>query len=258
MKSILFFRVFLVLLLISSSVSSQERPLEQEKEAAGMSEIRVPQPESVVPGVDFCDQSCGAPSDAIILFDGKDLSHWESVNGGKAEWPVHEGVFTVDKKKGNIRTVKEFRDFQLHIEWQIPEELEGTEQSRGNSGIFLQGMYEIQVLDGFNNPTYYAGCAGSIYKQSPPLANVTRKPGKWNVYDIIYTAPTFKKDGTYRTYPYVTVILNGVIIQNHTRILGETVNAEIKEHGNGPIILQAHRDPTATNVSFRNIWIREL
>ena len=220
-----------------------------------------PQPTVVTPGKVPCSQPTPAPSDAIILFDGKDLSQWESVNGGEAKWPVADGVVTVEKRLGNIRTKQKFRDFQLHIEWRSPANVEGTSQSRGNSGVFLQGIYEIQVLDSYQNPTYWGGHAGSIYKKAAPLVNATNPPGEWNVYDIIYTAPTFRKDGTYRTYPYVTVIHNGVLIQNNLRI-NESLNSAgiptVREHGDGPILLQAHRDGTTTEVSFRNIWIREL
>ena len=202
-----------------------------------MSEFYEPVPPVVTPGTDLKGGGFTAPSDAIVLFDGKGLSAWESVKGGAAEWDVHDGVFTVN-----------------------PTNITGESQSRGNSGIFLQGMYEVQVLDCYNNPTYVNGQTGSIYKQSIPLANAMRKPGEWNVYDIIYTAPTFKEDGSYRTHPTVTVIQNGVVLQNHTTILGTTEwigFPQVKKHGAGPIILQSHGDPSEP-ISFRNIWIREL
>ena len=211
-----------------------------------MSEFYEPVPPVVTPGTDLKGGGFTAPSDAIVLFDGKDLSAWESVKGGAAEWDVHDGVFTVNKKKGDIQTKQKFNDFQMHIEWQVPTNITGESQSRGNSGIFLQGMYEVQVLDCYNNPTYVNGQTGSIYKQSIPLANAMRKPGEWNVYDIIYTAPTFKEDGSYRTHPTVTVIQNGVVLQNHTTILGTTEwigFPQVKKHGAGPIILQSHGDP---------------
>lgn len=201
-----------------------------------MSEFYEPVPPVVTPGTDLKGGGFTAPSDAIVLFDGKDLSAWESVKGGAAEWDVHDGVFTVNKKKGDIQTKQKFNDFQMHIEWQVPTNITGESQSRGNSGIFLQGMYEVQVLDCYNNPTYVNGQTGSIYKQSIPLANAMRKPGEWNVYDIIYTAPTFKEDGSYRTHPTVTVIQNGVVLQNHTTILGTTEwigFPQVKKHGAG-------------------------
>lgn len=198
-----------------------------------------------------------APSDAIVLFDGTDLSaEWVGRNG-VPEWKVEDGAFTVTAGTGEIRTKREFNDFQLHIEWREPEGIQGTSQGRGNSGVFLQGRYEIQVLDSYQNETYRAGHAGSIYKQHEPLVNAMRAPGQWNVYDIIYTAPTFKADGTYRTHPYVTVLLNGVLIQNNTIILGTTEYIgfpQQKAHGAGPISLQDHGNP----VSFRNVWIRPL
>ncbi len=225
-----------------------------------MSEFYEPVPPVVTPGVELAGGGFTAPSDAIILFDGKDLSQWESVKGGPAEWIVEDGVITVDKQKGDIQTKQKFESFQLHIEWRIPENITGEGQARGNSGIYLQGMYEIQVLDCYNNETYVNGEAGSVYKQTAPLVNAMRKPGEWNVYDIIYTAPTFKKDGSYRTYPSVTVIQNGVVLQNNTMILGTTEYIgfpQVKAHGAGPILLQSHGDPSEP-ISFRNIWIREM
>lgn len=232
----------------------------QEQMTPGMSEFYKPVVPIVAPGAEISGGGFTAPSDAIVLFDGKDLSAWENTQGGAAEWTVKNGVMTVDKSKGDIRTKEKFDNFQLHIEWQIPKDIQGEGQARGNSGVYLQGMYEIQVLDSYNNSTYVNGQAGSIYKQSAPLANAMRKPGEWNVYDIIYTAPTFKEDGTYRTYPYVTVIQNGVVLQNHTMILGTTEYIgfpQVKQHGAGPILLQSHGDPSKP-ISFRNIWLRKL
>lgn len=230
---------------------------EQERMRPGMSEYWTPQPKVVTPGI---QATSSAPSDAIILFDGKDLSQWESAKGGAAEWDVHDGVFTVNKPKGDIQTKEKFGSYQLHIEWCIPEGITGTSQVRGNSGVFMQGMYEVQVLDCYNNETYVNGMTGSIYKQTPPLANAMRKPGEWNVYDIIYTAPVFNENGTYKYRPYVTVIHNGVVLQNHTEILGTTEYIgfpQVKQHGDGPIILQSHGDPSAP-ISFRNIWLRKM
>jgi len=234
----------------------QQMPMEP-----GMSEYWTPQPKIVTPGNTTSNAFISAPSDAIVLFDGKDLSQWKSAeDGGKAKWVVHDGVFTVDKKTGDILTNKDFGDFQLHIEWQVPVYITGESQSRGNSGIYLQDKYEIQVLDNYNNKTYVNGQAASVYKQSPPLVNAMRRPGEWNVYDIIYTAPTFSEDGRYRTHPTVTVIHNGVLVQNNTIILGTTEYIgfpKVIPHGKGPIRLQSHGDPSEP-ISFRNIWIREL
>jgi len=241
--------------------NAQEQYPQQAPMKPEMSEYWTPQPKVVSPGNTTSNAFISAPSDAIVLFDGKDLSQWKSAKDeGAAKWKVHNGVFTVDKKAGDILTKKEFGDFQLHIEWQVPENIDGKSQARGNSGIFLQDKYEIQVLDNYDNPTYVNGFVGSVYKQSPPLVNPIRKPGEWNVYDIIYTAPTFTKDGKYRTYPTVTVLLNGVIVQNNTTIVGTTEYIgfpKVVPHGKGPLRLQAHGDPSAP-ISFRNIWIREL
>lgn len=222
------------------------------------SEFYAPQPPKVTPG-DITTNS--APSDAIVLFDGKDLSMWVGDNGEASKWIVNgDGTMTVNKKDGNIRTKDYFRDFQLHIEWCVPEDIDGEGQARGNSGVFLQGVYEVQILDNYNNETYVNGMAASLYKQNAPLVCPIRKPGEWNVYDIIYTAPTFKADGTYRTHPFVTVLFNGVLVQNNTMLVGTTEYIgfpAVKEHGDGPIILQMHGDPSKA-ISFRNIWIRNL
>lgn len=229
----------------------------QEPMTPGMSEYWIPQPKIVTPG-DIKTNS--APSDAIILFDGKDLSAWENTKGEPAQWTVHDGVFTVNKATGDIRTKQKFNNYQLHIEWRVPENISGSSQGRGNSGVFMQGMYEVQILDCYNNETYVNGQTGSIYKQTPPLANAMRKPGEWNVYDIIYTAPIFKKDGTYRVPPRITVIQNGIVLQNNTTILGTTEYIgfpKVTPHGAGPIVLQSHGDPSEP-ISFRNIWLREL
>lgn len=239
------------------NIHAQKQYPEPEKMTAAMSEYWTPQPKVVTPG-DIETQS--APSDAIVLFDGKDLSAWENLKGGPAEWIVSKGVFTVNKEAGDIQTKQKFNNYQLHIEWRIPKNISGSSQGRGNSGVFMQGQYEIQVLDCYNNETYVNGQTGSVYKQTPPLANAMRKPGEWNVYDIIYTAPIFKEDGTYRVPPRVTVIQNGIVLQNNTTILGTTEYIgfpKVVKHGDGPIILQSHGDPSEP-ISFRNIWLREL
>lgn len=240
------------------NISAQEKKYPQpEAMSPGMSEYWTPQPKIVTPG-DIKTNS--APSDAIVLFDGKDLSAWENTKGEPAQWTVHDGVVTVNKKAGDIRTKQKFENCQLHIEWCVPENITGSGQGRGNSGVFMQGLYEVQVLDCYNNETYVNGQTGSIYKQTPPLANAMRKPGEWNVYDIIYSAPIFKEDGTYRVPPRITVIQNGVVLQNNTTILGTTEYVgfpRVTPHGAGPIILQSHGDPSEP-ISFRNIWLREL
>ena len=260
MKNILLkISLLAVFCLLGMSVFAQTKFPEPERMRAGMSEFWLPQPAIVTPG-DI--QTNSAPSDAIVLFDGKDLSAWQSSSTkGAAEWTVNgDGTFTVDKQKGDIQTKQSFENYQLHIEWCIPVNITGESQSRGNSGVFMQGKYEIQVMDSYQNPTYSNGQAGSVYKQSRPLVNAMRKPGEWNVYDIIYQAPVFKEDGTYRIPPTVTVIHNGVVVQNHTTILGTTEYIGfpvVAKHGPGPISLQSHGDPSEP-ISFRNIWIREL
>ncbi|MCQ2239278.1 MAG: DUF1080 domain-containing protein [Bacteroidaceae bacterium] len=236
---------------------AEKKPVRMTHE---MSEYFEPIPTKVTPG-DILTHT--APSDAIVLFDGKNLDAWKSGRpnvDGPAEWPVHDGVFTVDKKKGDIITKQSFTNYQLHIEWCIPENITGKDQARGNSGIYMQDKYEIQVLDSWDNPTYVNGQAGSVYKQYPPMVNPCRKPGEWNVYDIIYTAPVFKADGSYLYHPRVTVIFNGVVVQNNTMILGTTEwigFPKVAAHGAGPIRLQSHGDPSEP-ISYRNIWIREL
>lgn len=238
------------------SVNAQEKEYPQPgKMTPNMSEFWTPQPPVVTPGAPF---TIPAPSDAVILFDGTNLNAWKSSrSGGEAQWTVKDGAFTVAPRTGDIETKQHFNSFQLHIEWTAPSVVKGESQGRGNSGIFLQGMYEVQILDCYENETYSNGQTGSIYKQTRPLANVMRKPGEWNVYDIIYNAPVFKEDGSYRTAPTVTVIHNGVVLQNHTTILGTTEYIgfpQVTPHGAGPIKLQDHGDL----VNFRNIWIREL
>ncbi len=197
------------------------------------------------------------PSDAIVLFDGKDLSQWQSDKGGAAQWEVSEGVATVNGT-GSIATKEGFGDCQLHIEWASPAEVKGSGQGRGNSGVYLSGRYEVQVLDSYNNKTYYHGQAGAIYKQHAPLVNVCRPPGEWQVYDIIYHAPRFDNDGVLTKPGTVTVLQNGVLIQDHVEIMGLTGPAgapKYKAHPlKAPLALQDHHNP----VRYRNIWIREL
>lgn len=246
-------------LLIFTQAFAQEipKPLPMKP---GMTEFWEPEIGVVTPGDHQDNAFISAPSDAIVLFDGKDLSEWKDKDGNEAKWTVHDGVFTVKKGTGDITTKKEFEDFQLHVEFQIPEDITGTSQARGNSGIFLQNRYEVQVLDNYKNRTYANGQVGSIYKQSRPLVNPMRPPGSWNVYDIIYTAPRFKEDGSLFSKATVTVILNGVVVQNHTTILGTTEYIGLPDyeaHGKAPIKLQDHGDPSEP-ISFRNIWIREM
>jgi hypothetical protein len=221
-----------------------------------MTEIWDPEVPVITPGATPPD----APSDAIVLFDGVDIGReWTNGNGGEPGWKVEDGCVTVVKGQGGIKTKRVFEDFQLHIEWRSPSEVEGTSQGRGNSGVFLQERYEVQVLDNYDNRTYRNGQAGSIYKQHAPLVNACKAPGEWQTYDIIYTAPRFNDDDTYFTPPTVTVLHNGVLVQNNVKMRGPTEyigipEYSVKKHGPGSITLQDHGNP----VSFRNIWIREL
>jgi len=210
------------------------------------------EPVVVTPGLTSADP----PSDAIVLFDGTDLSHWWGRNGKEPKWQVDNGILTVVKKTGSIVSKENFGDCQLHIEWRTPSVVVGDGQKRGNSGIFLQGRYEVQVLDSYNNKTYFDGQAGAIYKQHAPLVNVCRKPGEWQTYDIIYSAPRFEKDGAVAKAAFVTVLQNGVLVQNHVKIKGNTSGKlqKYKKHGDAPLMLQDHGNP----VSYRNIWIRRL
>ncbi len=227
-------------------------------------EVWTPEPKKITPGKTNAD----APSDAIVLFDGKNLNEWVSTKdtAQPAKWKVSKGVITVDKSTGNIQTKRRFTNYQLHLEWKIPENITGTGQARGNSGVFLASTgpgddgYEIQVLDGYNNTTYVNGQTGSVYKQSIPLANVCKKPGEWQSYDIIWAAPIFNEDGSVKSAARVTVLHNGVVVQNNFELKGVTVyigQPSYKKHGAAPIKLQAHGDPSEP-ISYRNIWIREL
>jgi hypothetical protein len=213
---------------------------------------------------------CGAPpSDAIILFDGKNEDEWVSAQDHTpAQWVVVDGTLMVKKASGvgNIETKRRFKNYQLHVEWKIPENITGSGQGRGNSGVFLASTgpgddgYELQVLDSYNNTTYVNGQAASIYKQSAPLVNPNRKPGEWQTYDIAWTAPTFNDDGSLKTPAYVTVLFNGVLVQNHFELKGQTLyigKPFYKKYDSAPIKLQAHGDHSEP-LSFRNIWVREL
>lgn len=226
-------------------------------------EIWTPVPKSL----DYSVLYSTAPPDAIVLFDGNDLKEWVSVRDrSDAKWTIVNGFLTVNKGTGNIQTKRAFKDYQLHIEWKIPENITGEGQARGNSGLFLASTgggddgYELQILDSYNNRTYSNGQAGSIYKQFIPLVNASKKPGEWQAYDVIWTAPKFNSEGTLISPARVTVLHNGVLIHNNVELKGETVyigRPEYKQHGPLPIKLQDHGDPSEP-ISFRNIWIREL
>src|SRR5438309_4241629 len=200
-----------------------------------------------------------APSDATVLFDGKDLSQWVSMDGKPTKWITRDGYMECVKGSGYVRTLENFGDCQLHIEWATPTPGEGEGQGRGNSGVFFGlDRYEVQVLDSYGNKTYSDGSAGAIYGQYPPLANVSMPPGQWQTYDIIYSAPRFDSEGKLVTPVHLTVLHNGVVIQNHVRLTGPTSwleRAPYQPHPEKqPLSLQDHGNP----VRFRNIWVREV
>ena len=224
-----------------------------------MTQVWEPVPPIVTPGA-ACATAGTAPSDAIILFDGSSLAAWRNSRGGDATWDIRDGAVYVNREAGDIETRQHFESFQMFIEWRIPVDVQGSCQGRGNSGIFIQNRYELQILDSYNNTTYVNGQAGSIYKQTPPLVNAMRPPGEWNTFNIIYTAPTFRADGSFRTPPMITVFHNDVLIHDNTIIQGTTEwigLPQVRPHGPGPIRLQMHGSMNSP-VSFRNIWIREL
>ncbi len=248
---------FCGVLILQGALAQGARPTPQE------TEVWDPQARVVTPGA----SDAAPPSDAIVLFGGTDLSQWESDrDGSPAGWTVADGVMTVNKSAGNIQTRRSFTNYQLHLEWKIPADITGADQARGNSGLFLattgkgDNGYELQILDSYNNRTYSNGQAGSIYKQSIPLVNAARKPGLWQSYDVVWTAPTFAADGRLQSPARVTVFHNGVLVQNHFALTGDTryIGRPVyTAHGASPIRLQAHGDPSAP-ISFRNIWVRDL
>ncbi len=216
-----------------------------------------PNPPVVAPGETFSHQA-PAPADATVLFDGKDLSKWQGGKDGKAPWKVENGYFEVVKGTGDIQTKEKFANFQLHFEWSAPNPPKGDSQGRGNSGLFLHGLYEVQVLDVYNNKTYADGQAGGLYGMWPPLQNAMKKPGEWNTYDVIFEGPLFGDDGKVTRKASVTVIHNGVVLHHKQEFNGPSGHRNtpnyFKYDGTGPIRLQDHGDP----VRFRNIWIRPL
>jgi hypothetical protein len=221
-----------------------------------------PHPRVATPGA----QPGQPPSDASVLFDGKDLSRWTSaklgtaavtVNSSPAPWKVHDGYFDVVPGTGDIATKEKFGDVQLHLEWMEPPDVKGVSQDRGNSGVFLMGLFEIQVLDSYNSRTYADGQAGALYGQWPPLVNAVRKPGEWQTYDIAFEAPRFSGEKLARPAS-MTVFLNGVLLHNHKEAIGPTVYRQVPKYTagppEGPVVLQDHRHP----VRYRNIWLRRL
>ncbi len=215
-----------------------------------------PMPRVVDPGP--APAPAPVPSDAIVLFGGKDLSEWTTSKGAPAKWAVRDGYMEVVKDTGSIRTKRGFGDCQLHVEWATPSPAVGEDQDRGNSGVFLMDLYEVQVLDSYNSKTYADGMAAAIYGQYPPLVNASRRPGEWQTYDIFFHAPRFDPAGTLTSPARMTVVHNGVLVQDNEELTGPTAHKArppYKAHADKlPISLQDHGHP----VRYRNIWIREL
>ncbi len=239
-------RIVYLLLFVVPVATAQEWPPE-------LTEVWDPEPRMVTPG-----DGTAPPSDAIVLFDGTSLDAWESArDGSAAKWIVADGAMTVAPRTGDLRTKERFGDIQLHIEFRTPAEVSGEGQGRGNSGVFLQGRYEVQVLDSYGNRTYSNGQVASIYKQHLPMVNAARPPGAWQTYDIFYRAPVFAPDGEVVRKATVTVVHNGVLVQLDAEIQGGTTYTGLPKyepHGDGPIELQDHGNP----VSYRNVWVRRL
>jgi hypothetical protein len=253
-------RILTLALLATTTALCAQQPAPKHQDT----EIYEPVPPVVTPGA----TNSAAPSDAIVLFNGSNLDQWVTAQDkSPATWVVADGIMTVNKNGGgSIETKRSFKNYQLHVEWRVPTNITGSDQARGNSGVFLASTgtgdagYELQILDSYNNKTYVNGQAGSIYKQGIPLANPNRKPGEWQTYDIIWTAPIFNPDGSVKTPAYVTVLFNGVLVQNHFELKGETLYVGqpfYKKYDTAPIKLQAHGDKSEP-ISFRNIWVREL
>jgi len=262
-----------IALVGSAACLNAQSPANSQSAPAQTTSTPAPKPEETevwepVPAVVTPGATCTAPpSDAIVLLDGKNLDEWVSIRDkSQAQWILSGDAMTVNKSGGGIETKRSFKNYQLHLEWKIPENITGSGQARGNSGVFLASTgpgddgYELQVLDNYNNKTYVNGQAGSIYKEGIPLANANRKPGEWQTYDVAWTAPTFNADGSLKTPAYVTVFFNGIIVQNHFQLTGQTLyigKPFYKAYTAAPIKLQAHGDKSEP-ISFRNIWVREL
>lgn len=245
---------------VSSARGADEAKPAAAKDGYEVHDATRPQPAVVTPGTSSTQETPGkAPSDAVVLFDGKDLSKWSSdKDGGEAPWTVEDGQLIVAFGKGNIRTKDEFRDTQLHLEFWHPADIQGKSQGRGNSGVFFMGMYELQVLDNYNAETYADGMVGSSYGQFPPLVNAARPPGQWQAYDVIFRAPRYEGEKVVKP-ARMTVLLNGVVVQDNIELLGPTKHKQLTSYPpshpeKGPIKLQDHGHP----VRFRNIWAREL
>ena len=243
-----YFVIVTSIVIFSSTILSDDKKLNPED-----TEIWKPEPSIVIPAEDSMP-----PSDAIILFDGSNLSQWQHKNGDDASWSIENGAFTVVDGSGDLQTKVSFTDIQLHLEWKTPIKISGEGQNRGNSGVFFQKRYEFQVLDSYNNRTYSNGQAASIYKQHIPLVNASKKPGEWQSYDVIFEAPVFNSDKTLQQPAFITVFHNGVLVHNHVKLDGPTLYSGVPQYTahpkKQPLLLQDHQEP----VSYRNIWIRNL
>lgn len=224
--------------------------------------LKQPQPPIVTPGTASTQDTPGsAPSDAVVLFDGTNLDNWKSTKeDGVMRWRIEDGAMMPTKDSGMIQSKQEFGSCQLHVEFATPAEVEGEGQGRGNSGVFLMGTYEVQILDSYENTTYPDGQAAALYGRSKPLVNASRKPGEWQTYDIIFHRPVFEGDEVVKRATF-TVLHNGVLVQDHVELTGGTgwrgpyAVSDYRPHGDkGPIMLQDHGNP----VRFRNVWVREL
>ncbi|WP_113922208.1 3-keto-disaccharide hydrolase [Cognataquiflexum aquatile] len=252
MKKLFQASLTMIALMASMPLFAQQKDIKLPPEAT---EFWEPVPRKVTAAA----QMGQAPSDAIVIFDGKSLDNFvSSKDGSVPQWKVENGAFIVTPRTGAIKTKQGFGDMQLHIEWSAPTVIKGEGQGRGNSGIFLMSLYELQVLDSYESRTYSNGQAGSIYKQHPPLVNAMKAPGEWNSYDVIFTAPKFNADGMLVSPARVTVLHNGILVQNNVEIKGPTEYIGIpnyKAHATEmPLELQDHGDL----VSYRNIWVRKL
>ena len=248
--------------VVARPVAAQGAPVPSRWKS---NEINRPRPPEIAPPAQLLPVA--APSDAVVLFDGRDLSKWELVRGGPADWKVENGYMEIVNGpgvinlklpgSGSIRTKESFGDIQLHVEWASPNPPRGLAQDRGNSGVYLMGRYEVQVLDSYQRADTYAdGQAGAIYGQYPPLANPTRSPGEWQAYDIFFRAPRYAPEGTLTEAPRVTVILNGIVVQNNEviRDRGRISPAAAALPMQGPLQLQEHHHP----VRYRNVWVRRI
>ncbi len=243
-------------LIILAGVHSNGQTARQEVEKWSVHDMERPMPPVVDPGP--AGEPVPAPSDAIVLFDGKNLSQWTDWKGQPARWKVEKGHMEVVAKTGSIRTKKEFGDCQLHVEWASPVVVKGESQERGNSGVFFMNVYEVQVLDCYNNKTYADGMTAAIYAQYPPMVNACRPPGEWQTYDIVFRRPRFDENGRLISPATMTVFHNNVLVHENAELIGPTAHKArppYKAHPDKlPISLQDHGNP----IRFRNIWVREL